>query len=76
MSIWPPSPAQEIRPGIFRTPPCSCQKHSEGCGAHGDLPTQVGSVSRASWAPSSCWQICCPQRRTHHPAQGSMMQGH
>lgn len=44
MSIWPPSPAQEIRLGIFRTPPCSCQKHSEGCGAHGDLPTQVGSV--------------------------------
>lgn len=35
MSIWPPSPAQEIRLGIFRTPPCSCQKHSEGCGAHG-----------------------------------------
>lgn len=50
-------------PGLLQTPSRPRQRHSEGGWSTKALLPQEHSVPQASWAPSSCHQICCVPRR-------------
>lgn len=70
--IWPPSTSTENLPLALSGHHCVPAKNiTKAPEIQRGRTAQADSVSQLSWAPSSCQEICCAQRRSKDVAPSS-----